>query len=188
MSNQKDLGQDIVDALAGGPLTAPELVQALNMGKTPKALIEPMKALQEAGYVTQDGATFAINPAAFEGQEEEDATANAFAQAQPVAQPAAKKAAQPKAQAQPAAKKAAVPQAQTEKKVGLHAVDDPVKGFTIAGFASLDRVSKGDLGADIAASQGMAQALWETGEEANIRAAVSLQRFINRARRRFDNM
>lgn len=190
MSKQRDLGQDIVNALANGPLSAPELVQALGMEKTPKALVDPMKGLQAEGYVTQDGTTFALNLAAFEQAEEaQDETANAF-EAAPVAQaqPAAKKAAVK--QAQPAAtKKAAVPQAQAAKAPsGPHAVDDPEKGFIIKGFPSLDRVSKAELGADLDACQGMAQALWETGDEGNKRAAIGLQRFINRARRRFDGM
>lgn len=182
---QKDMSQSIVDALAQGPLTAQELVAAMKIpAAQAQALVEPMKALEEGGFVTRDGATFALNLAAFgvEEPEAQDETANAFAQAAPVAQPAAKKAA---TKAPAAATKAALPKAQAPaKEVGVRATVDDAKGFVISGFPSLDRVSKAELQADVEAAKASAQAHWESGDAEHQRIAVILQRFVNRANHR----
>jgi hypothetical protein len=195
-----ELNQQIFDyILANGPIGGAKLVAAFPKVDQ-KEIIAEVDGLKKAGYVLQDGRTFAVNPKVFE-QSAEDAEEEAqseeddpFAEEVPAAvapkakaavaqKPTATKAAPP-AKATPVAQKAAV--AAKPKAKAAPVDDEEDDGSFKMTFKAMDKLDAEELAERIECGIATAQALYESGDRTQQLAAELIMRWLPRGRRRFE--
>jgi hypothetical protein len=190
------LNQLIFDyIMQNGPIGGAKLVAAFPKVDQ-KEIIAEVDGLKKAGYVLQDGRTFAVNPevleqGAEEAQTEED---DPFAEEAPAAvapkakaavaqKPTVTKAAAPPAKAAPVAQKAAVA---AKPKAKAPVDDEEDDGSFKMTFKAMDKLDAEELSERIEAGIATAQALFESKDYTQQLAAELIMRWLPRGRRRLE--